>query len=85
MIVGKIIRIVEVGFKPFDLVIMDMTIPGGMGGAEAIKKLQEIDPKVKAIVSSGYSNKDLPEGFAFALPKPYSRDSMQELINQLCR
>ena len=40
----------------FDAVIMDLTIPGGMGGKEAVKKLREIDPEVKAIVSSGYSN-----------------------------
>ncbi|HEY7545498.1 MAG TPA: response regulator, partial [Blastocatellia bacterium] len=41
---------------PFSAVILDLTIPGGMGGKEAIKKLLEIDPDVKAIVSSGYSN-----------------------------
>ena len=39
----------------FDLVVMDLTIPGGMGGKEAIRKLIDIDPDVKAIVSSGYS------------------------------
>lgn len=42
--------------KPFNAVIMDLTIPGGMGGREAIKRLLEIDPEIKAIVSSGYSN-----------------------------
>ena len=42
--------------KPYDAVILDLTIPGGMGGKEAIEKLLEIDPEVKAIVSSGYSN-----------------------------
>ena len=41
--------------KPFDAVIMDLTIPGGVGGKEAIKQLMEIDPSVKAIVSSGYA------------------------------
>lgn len=41
--------------KPFDTVILDLTIPGGMGGKETIKKLLEIDPEVIAIVSSGYS------------------------------
>jgi CheY-like chemotaxis protein len=39
----------------FDAVIMDLTIAGGMGGKDAVKKLIEIDPNVKAIVSSGYS------------------------------
>ncbi|MEJ2167114.1 MAG: PAS domain S-box protein, partial [Desulfobacterales bacterium] len=42
--------------KPFDAVIMDLTIPGGMGGKETIKKLLEIDPKAVVVVSSGYSN-----------------------------
>ena len=42
--------------RPFDALIMDLTVPSGMGGIEAIKRLQELDPQVKAIVSSGYSN-----------------------------
>jgi PAS domain S-box-containing protein len=42
--------------QPFDAVILDLTIRGGMGGKETVKKLLEIDPGVKAIVSSGYSN-----------------------------
>ncbi len=45
----------EIG-DPFDCVLMDLTIPGGMGGKETIQKLREIDPNVKAIVSSGYSD-----------------------------
>ena len=39
---------------PFSLVIMDLTVQGGMGGRETVKKLIEIDPDVRAIVSSGY-------------------------------
>ncbi len=42
--------------KPFNAVILDLTIRGGMGGKDAVKKLREIDPNVKAIVASGYSN-----------------------------
>jgi len=42
--------------KPYDLVVMDLTIPGGMGGREAISRLLEINPEAKAIVCSGYSN-----------------------------
>jgi PAS domain S-box-containing protein len=42
--------------QPFNAVILDLTIRGGMGGKEAVKKLQEIDPNVRAIVVSGYSN-----------------------------
>lgn len=62
--------------RPFDAVIMDLTIPGGMGGREAIEKLREIDPSVKAIVSSGYSNDPVmgnfsEYGFKAVLSKPY--------------
>jgi DNA-binding NarL/FixJ family response regulator len=42
--------------EPFNAVILDLTVRGGIGGKEAVKKLQEIDPDVKAIVASGYSN-----------------------------
>lgn len=62
---------------PFDLVIMDLTIPGGMGGKDAIIKLLEADPKAKAIVSSGYSTDPIisdyvSHGFKGAVVKPYS-------------
>ncbi|GAB4169330.1 MAG: hypothetical protein Kow00108_02970 [Calditrichia bacterium] len=60
----------------YDLLIMDLTIPGGMGGKDAIKKLLEIDPEVKALVSSGYSNDDSMSnfkkyGFVDVVKKPY--------------
>ncbi|CAG1065951.1 two-component system, cell cycle sensor histidine kinase and response regulator CckA [uncultured bacterium] len=62
--------------RPFDLVILDLTVPGGMGGKETMQKLMEIDPKVRAIVSSGYS-KDMilseykKFGFSGVIAKPY--------------
>ncbi|MCK5511890.1 MAG: PAS domain S-box protein, partial [Thermodesulfovibrionia bacterium] len=49
--------------QPFDVVMMDLTIRGGMGGKETIKKMLEINPKVKAIVSSGYSNDPIMADF----------------------
>ena len=63
--------------EPFDSVLMDLTIPGGMGGMEAVKRILEIDSKVKAIVCSGYSNEPVmanPNSFGFCavVPKPYS-------------
>ena len=62
--------------EPFDSVLMDLTIPGGMGGQEAVKRLREIDPNVRAIVCSGYSNDTIMAnyqrfGFRAVVPKPY--------------
>jgi PAS domain S-box-containing protein len=71
--------------RPFDAVIMDLTVPGGMGGREAISKLLEIDPDVKAIVSSGYSNDPVMAnfrdyGFRGVVVKPFK---IEELSNTL--
>lgn len=61
---------------PFTAVIMDLTIPGGMGGEETIRHLRKLDSKVKAIVSSGYSNDPIMSnfkefGFVGVVAKPY--------------
>jgi len=62
--------------RPFDAVIMDLTIPAGMGGKEAVKRLLEIDPGARVIVSSGYSNDEIMSdfarfGFSAVIAKPY--------------
>jgi signal transduction histidine kinase/ActR/RegA family two-component response regulator len=80
-------RVLEAG-RPFDLVIMDLTIPGGMGGKEAIQKLRSIDPDVKAIVSSGYSNDpimaDFKEyGFRGVIIKPYRIEGFSRALHQV--
>ena len=72
----------------FDAVIMDLTIPGGMGGKEAVKKLIEIDPDVKAIVSSGYSSdpdmtKFRQHGFAGIITKPYQVSELSEQVKNV--
>jgi two-component system, cell cycle sensor histidine kinase and response regulator CckA len=72
----------------FDTVIMDLTIPGGMGGKEAISRLLEIDPMVKAIVSSGYSNDPIMTdfrkyGFQDVIRKPYRIREMSEVIHRV--
>jgi signal transduction histidine kinase len=69
--------------RPFGLAVLDLTIPGGMGGKEAIRRLRERDQKIRAIVSSGYSTDPVMAhcaeyGFDAVLPKPY-------LVNDLIR
>ncbi|MDD5434284.1 MAG: response regulator [Nitrospira sp.] len=74
--------------RPFDAVIMDLTIPGGMGGTEAIKILHEIDPAAKAIVSSGYSNDEIiseyrEHGFIAYITKPYRFTELSRIVHQV--
>ncbi len=74
--------------EPFDIVIMDLTIPGGMGGEEAIKYLREIDPEIKAIVSSGYSNNAVISnfsdyGFSGRLTKPFKVSTLKREISSV--
>ena len=71
--------------QPFDVVIMDLTIPGGMGGQEALTHLLAINPAVKAIVSSGYANDPIiadyqKYGFAGVVIKPYKFDELIEIL-----
>lgn len=73
---------------PFDIVILDLTIRGGMGGEEAIGKLREIDPDVTAIVSTGYSDNPVVSdyrsyGFTTFLNKPYTIHSLKESLDSL--
>jgi len=74
--------------KPFDVAILDLTIPGGMGGKEAIKELLKIDPEVKAIVSSGYSSElAIAEyklyGFSGVVSKPYILDQLRQALHDV--
>ena len=74
--------------KPFDLVILDLTIKGGMGGLETIRKLQKIDPDIKGIVCSGYSNdpvlaKPQEYGFNGVLSKPFGPKALKTAIDAL--
>jgi len=74
--------------RGFDVVIMDLTIPGGMGGKETIRKLIEIDPEVRAIVSSGYSNDPVmaeyeQHGFKACVAKPYRVDELETVLKSI--
>jgi len=71
---------------PFDLVIMDLTIPGGMGGKDAVAEIRKIDPACKAIVSSGYSNDPVISnygdyGFSGVIVKPFSIEELSQTIS----
>ncbi len=72
----------------FDAVILDLTIPGGMGGREALKKLISMDPDVIAIVASGYSNDPIvaefnKHGFKGAIIKPFDTEKLKETVNEV--
>lgn len=74
--------------KPIDIVIMDLTIPGGMGGQEAVGEILDIDPKAKVIVSSGYSNDPIladykKYGFRAAVVKPFDMKDLNAVIKQV--
>ncbi|MDM8515053.1 PAS domain S-box protein [Desulfobacterales bacterium HSG16] len=75
-------------YNAFDLVILDLTVPGGMGGLKTIIELLKIDPNVKAVVSSGYSNDPIMAnyedyGFCGVVPKPYTKAQLAEVLNKI--
>ncbi len=70
---------------PFAVVLLDLTVPGGMGAMDTIKKLREIEPSVRAIVSSGYDEHPIMQvfescGFAAAITKPYNLDQLRATL-----
>lgn len=74
--------------KPFDLVILDLTVPGGMGGAEAMERLRAMDANVRAIVSSGYSSDPVmanyqQHGFQGRVPKPYVAEDLSAAVKKV--
>ncbi|MGB9597455.1 MAG: hybrid sensor histidine kinase/response regulator, partial [Candidatus Poribacteria bacterium] len=74
--------------RKIDLVIMDLTIPGEMGGKDAIVKLRELDPNFKAIVSSGYSDDPVMSnyeqyGFDGCIVKPYKSKDLIEIVQNV--
>lgn len=74
--------------KPYDLVLMDLTIPGGMGGKEAIIKILDIHADAKAVVVSGYSNDPVLShyqdyGFSGMLVKPFKMDELKQILEHV--
>ena len=73
---------------PFDLVLLDITIPGGMGGKETIARLLELDPDVKAAVTSGYAHDPIianfsEYGFCGRLEKPFKIEDIERLLDAM--
>ena len=76
--------------EPFDAVILDLTVQGGMGGKEAIQLLLALDPHIRAIISSGYSGDPIMSeyreyGFKTAILKPYKMEELEEILERLIR
>ena len=71
--------------SPADLVIMDLTVPGGMGGQEAAKQILQLDPAAKLIVASGYSDDPVLSeykkyGFLAAVAKPFTLKELRSTL-----
>ncbi len=78
------------GGRPFAVVILDLTIPGGMGGSQALEQLRKLDPDVRAIVSSGYSNDAVlanyrEHGFRGMVSKPYETADLALAVENVLR
>ena len=72
--------------SPFDLVILDLTVPGGMGGVDTLAELLKVDPEIKALASSGSSNDPIMTnyrdyGFCGVIPKPYTKKELSDAIS----
>ncbi len=73
---------------PIDLIIMDLTIPGGMGGKDAVQEILKINPDAKVIVASGYANDPvmahcLKYGFKASIIKPFQLADLNKVINEV--
>jgi PAS domain S-box-containing protein len=74
--------------KRFDAVILDLTVQGGIGGEHTLRELHEIDPEVKAVISSGYADHPVIKnfrayGFLAAIAKPYTIEKLMALLEKL--
>ena len=74
--------------QPYQLLIMDLSIPNGMGGLQAMDQILQFDPDARAIVSSGYCDdpvlsRYMDYGFRAVLPKPYQPQELQEMVEMM--
>jgi CheY-like chemotaxis protein len=75
---------------PFDIVILDLSVPHGLGGKETIELLRNVDPAVKAVISSGYTNDPVVQdfsryGFSERLTKPYNIKDLKNLLENVMK
>ncbi len=78
-------RAAQAAGTPFDVVVLDLTVPGGLGGVATLARLRELDARVWAVVSSGYSQDGVladpaAHGFQGVLPKPWSAEGLRRVI-----
>ncbi len=83
-------RVAKASGSAYNAVILDLTIPGSMGGLETLRRIIEIDPEVRAIVSSGYSNDPVMSdyrgyGFRGVVVKPYSLEQLSQTLDAVIR
>ncbi|MGA2913540.1 MAG: response regulator [Methanoregula sp.] len=75
---------------PFDVVILDLSVPSGLGGKETIEQLRKIDPDVRSVISTGYANDPAVQdfskyGFDEKLTKPYKIHDLKNILEQVMR
>ena len=73
--------------RAVSVVLVDLTVPGGMGGLEAVRRLRTLDPGVRVVATSGYSNDPIMAahrdyGFVGVLPKPYTLEDLSRAISE---
>lgn len=74
--------------KPYQAVILDLTVQTGMGGLEALKKMRTLDPKIYAVMASGASVDNMSssyqaQGFSALLPKPFNIQDLTDCIQKI--
>jgi PAS domain S-box-containing protein len=74
--------------RPFDAVLLDLTVRGGMGGQETVRRLLSLDPEVKAVVFSGYDQSQVIQdyeryGFKAALTKPFLVNDLKKILSKI--
>jgi DNA-binding NarL/FixJ family response regulator len=76
--------------QPYDVVVFDLTVPGAMGGADAMREILKMDPMAKGIVSSGYSSDPVmanfqAHGFRGSVPKPYRMSDFSRTLREVLK